>query len=161
MPGESDSEDYGYGAFMGRIDAIVMGRKSFEKVLSFGGWPYGKKPVVVLTRRPIRIPKRLETSVEVMSGTPARIVDILSNRGLRRLYVDGGQTITAFLEAGLIDEIVMTRVPVILGEGIPLFGPLGRSVTLRHAWTRRFKGGLVQSRYKVARTAPAGRRGRK
>ena len=161
LPGPEDAEDYGYGAFIRRIDALVMGRKTFEKVLSFGEWPYGKKPVIVLTGRRIEIPKRLGNSVEALSGTPARIVDLLAKRGLCRLYIDGGQTITAFLEAGLIDEIVITRVPVILGEGIPLFGPVSRSVTLRHVGTRRFKSGLVQSRYEVARRAPARRAARK
>jgi dihydrofolate reductase len=148
LPGYSDGEDYGYEEFAAGVDAVVMGRNTYEKVVTFGEWPYGKKTVIVLSHAPLRIPGQL-TSVESMSGTPAEIVSRLSKRGLKHLYVDGGKTIQTFLEAGLIQELTITRVPVLIGRGIPLFGPLKKDIPLRHIETRHFPDGLVQSRYEV------------
>lgn len=143
--------DYGFNAFFSRIDALVMGRATFEKVLTFQDWQYGSKPVVVLTHRPIRIPKRLAATVETMKGPPATIVERLSRRGLVRLYVDGGRTIQAFLAAGLVDELTVSWLPVLIGKGIPLFGPVPKDVQLRHVLTRTFPGGMVQTAYEVSR----------
>lgn len=143
--------DYGFNAFFSRIDALVMGRATFEKVLTFKAWPYGAKPVVVLTHRPIRIPKKLAATVESMEGPPAAIVERLSRRGLVRLYVDGGRTIQAFLAAGVVDELTVSRLPVLIGKGIPLFGPVPNDVRLGHISTRTFPGGMVQSTYQVER----------
>jgi dihydrofolate reductase len=150
-PPAIEGEDYGYRAFMARVDAVVMGRRTFETVLSFRGWPYGGTPVFVLSRRGVKIPKRLEGKAEALSGTPASILRRLRKRGYPRLYIDGGQTVQGFLRAGLLDEITLTRIPVAIGRGIPLFGPLPRDVQLRHVRTRAFANGLVQSRYEVVR----------
>jgi dihydrofolate reductase len=149
VAGREDGEDYGYRPFMARIDAVVMGRKTFEKVLTFPGWPFGTKPVIVLTRRPLKIPRKLAGRVETMSGPPRGIVERLAKRGIFRLYIDGGRTIQGFLEAGLIDDMTITKVPVLLGSGIPLFGPLKRENRLRHKETTQFADGLVQSTYEV------------
>jgi dihydrofolate reductase len=149
LPSEGAGEDYGYASFKGRIDGLVMGRKTFEKVLSFGEWPYGKTAVIVLTRRALRIPPALSGSVEVMSGPPSQVATRLAKRGLHRLYLDGGQTIQGFLEAGLVNELIITRIPILLGSGIPLFGPLSGDVALRHVKTRQYASGLVQSTYEV------------
>ena len=148
--GDNDipDEDHGYFEFMSTVDVLIMGRGTFEKVLTFGGWPF-KKPVVVLSSRTIDIPKELSKSVEVMSGSPAEIVAHLSDRGLKHAYVDGGATITRFLKAGLIQRMVITRIPVLIGSGIPLFGVLTRDIKLRHLDTRSFASGLVQSNYMV------------
>ena len=150
LPKPSGSEDYGYEEFAATVDAIVMGRNTYEKVLTFGEWPYPKKPLIVLSHAPLTIPAQL-TSVETMSGSPAEIVSRLSKRGLKHLYIDGGKTIQGFLETGLINELTITRVPVLIGRGIPLFGPLQQDVLLRHIETRQFSDGLVQSRYEVVR----------
>jgi dihydrofolate reductase len=146
---EGSGEDYGFQAFMSSVDVLVMGRRTFEKALTFGGWPYGKKPVVVLTGRPLRIPERLTGSVESMPGPPKRLVEILSKRGAKHLYVDGGRTVQGFLGSGLIQRLTITTVPVLIGSGIPLFGPLSRDIRLRHLETRQYAGGLVQSHYEV------------
>lgn len=143
--------DYAFNAFFSRIDALVMGRATFEKVLTFKEWPYGAKPVVVLTHRPIRIPKKRSATVESMGGPPAAIVEALSRRGLVRLYVDGGRTVQAFLAAGLVDELTVSHLPVLIGKGIPLFGPVPKDVHLRHVSTRTFPGGMVQTKYEVQR----------
>ena len=144
-------EDHGYGAFMAEVDAIVVGRLTFETVLSFRGWPYGARPVAVLASRPVTIPPEHAAAVEAMPGPPAEILRRLAARGARHAYVDGGQTIQAFLAAGLIDRLVVTRVPILIGDGVPLFGPLARDIRLRHVRTEAFASGLVQSEYAIGR----------
>jgi len=149
-PGKDESaEDYGYKEFMDTVDVLVMGRNTFEKVLTFPEWPYGNKPVVVLSHRPVNVPGHLARSVEAMSCSPHDLVRRLSERGARHLYVDGGKTIRGFLDEGLIQQIIITRVPILIGSGIPLFGPLKRDIRLRHVETRQFPNGLVQNRYEV------------
>ncbi len=142
-------EDHGYEALMASVDALVMGRATFETVLGFGGpWPYGDKRIVVLTSRPLDV-SAIAGRVEVMGGDPAEVVARLAASGAQNLYVDGGATVQRFLAAGLIDRLILTRVPVLIGEGIPLFGPLPGDVRLRHVATRSFPSGLVQSEYAV------------
>jgi dihydrofolate reductase len=143
-------EEHGYDAFFASVDAVVIGRGTFEKVLTFSGWAYGKKPVIVLSSRPIDLSVVHDGVVEQMGGEPGEIVARLASRGLGHLYVDGGVTIQGFLRAGLIDRLVITRVPVLLGSGIPLFGALDADVGLEHVATRTLAGGLVQSEYRVA-----------
>lgn len=142
------NEDYGYREFANSVDTIVMGRHTFETVLGFGSWPYDR-PVIVLTSRPLVIPEHLADRADVMTGPPPAVVEQLEQRGARHLYVDGGNTITRFLDARLITDLTITRVPVLLGAGIPLFGRFGGDVNLRHVDTRAFANGLVQSRYAV------------
>jgi dihydrofolate reductase len=142
-------EPHGYVEFMATVDALVIGRKTYETVLAFESWPYGTKPVFVLSTSTIASAPP-EAIVEQMTGDPARILDILAARGIQHVYVDGGITIQRFLSAGLIQRLVITRVPVLIGEGIPLFGPLQRDIPLTHIATRHFAGGLVQSEYAVA-----------
>jgi dihydrofolate reductase len=140
-------ESHGYDEFMATVDALVMGRKTFETVLTFGTWPYGEKPVFVLSTRPLA-PTPPGAVVERMSGTPASCRR--SPHAASTHLVDGGITIQRFLRAGLIDRLTITRVPVLIGAGIPLFGPLPRDITLQHVATRQYANGLVQSEYVVA-----------
>jgi dihydrofolate reductase len=138
-----------YDAFIATVDAVVMGRKTFEKVLTFGIWPYGDKPVVVLSTRPLEVPALPGALLEQASGAPSEIVSRLADRGMRHLYVDGGMTIQRFLQAGLIQHLIVTRVPVLIGDGIPLFGALKRDIALSHVATITYPGGLVQTEYVV------------
>jgi dihydrofolate reductase len=147
-----DAEPHGYDEFMATIDAIVMGRNTFETVLGFGAWPF-KTPVIVLSSRASELVAPEGASCDMMSGTPEEIVARLDERGLKHLYIDGGVTIQRFLEAGLIQRMIITRIPVLLGSGIPLFGPLSRDVKLDHVATRTYRGGLVQSEYTIDKTA--------
>src|SRR6185312_12284504 len=125
----------------------VIGRNTFETVLGFDRWPYDK-PVYVLSSRPLpRIPAA--AAVEHLSGDPRDVMTQLEARGAGHIYVDGGVTIQRFLEAGLIDRLIVTRVPVLIGTGIPLFGAVSRDVLLTHVATRQFASGLVQSEYAV------------
>jgi dihydrofolate reductase len=142
-------EPHGYDEFIATVDALVIGRKTFETVLKFDTWPYGVKPVFVLSTRTLA-PAPLGAVVERMSGDPAEIVSSLDARGIRHAYVDGGVTIQRFLQAGLIQRLIITRVPVLIGAGIPLFGAIERDIVLGHVGTRQYASGLVQSEYVVA-----------
>ena len=143
-----DGEEHGYEAFMTSVDALVIGRKTFETVLSFDKWPYGEKPVFVLSTRPLA-PAPADAVVQRMCGAPADILSQLAARGIQHVYVDGGVTIQGFLRAGLIQRLVITRVPVLIGSGIPLFGITPRDIRLEHIATRQYASGLVQSEYAV------------
>ncbi len=143
-----DAEPHGFEEFIATVDALVMGRNTFEVVLAFPTWPYGDKRVVVLSSRPIDL-SAAKGRVEQMSGSPQEIVTNLAATGAHHLYVDGGITIQQFMRAGLVDRVIVTRVPVLIGEGIPLFGPVPHDVKLRHIATRSFESGLVQSEYQV------------
>jgi dihydrofolate reductase len=144
-----DGEDHGYSDFMATVDAIVFGRKTFETVLGFGAWPYGDKRVVVLSHRPIDLSVVVGGVVEQMSGSPAEIVAQLAATGAHHLYVDGGITIQEFLRAGQVQRLIITRVPVLIGDGIPLFGSLPHDIRLRHVMTRPYQNGLVQTEYAI------------
>ena len=141
-------EPHGYDEFMATVDALVIGRKTFETVLAFDTWPYSEKPVFVLSTNRLA-PAPPGAVVEHMSGEPAEIVSQLAARGIGHIYVDGGITIQRFLQAGLIQRLIITRVPVLIGAGIPLFGALERDIALRHVATRQYRSGLVQSEYLV------------
>jgi dihydrofolate reductase len=144
-------EPHGYGEFMASVDAVVIGRKTFETVLNYPAWPYGDKRVVVLSSRPIDFSsvRGARGVLEQMAGAPAEIVAKLAASGVRHLYVDGGITIQGFLRAGLVQRLVITRVPVLIGQGIPLFGSLPCDVRLRHVGTQHYASGLVKSEYEV------------
>src|SRR5260370_11913659 len=131
------------------VDVIVIGRKTFETVLAMDEWPYGNKRVVVLSSRPVDL-SGVGGAVEQMAGDPAEIVSRLAASGAHHLYVDGGLTIQRCLRAGLIQRLIITRVPVLIGDGVPLFGTLPHDNRLRHVATRHYPSGLVQSEYQVA-----------
>jgi dihydrofolate reductase len=140
-------EPHGFEEFYSSVDVVVIGRNTFEVVRTFGQWFYGKKPVVVLSSRPLDFSSIQGGAVEQMSGEPVEIATQLKDRGFNHGYIDGGITIQRFLAAGLIDRLVITRVPVLIGAGIPLFGQVPRDIVLRHVATRSYDGGLVQSEY--------------
>lgn len=146
---EGGGEPHGYDEFIASVDALVIGRKTFETVLAFPEWPYGNKRVVILSSKSLDLSSVDGGVVEQMAGSPAEIVSRLAATGAHHLYVDGGLTIQQFLRAGLIDRMIITRVPVLIGEGIPLFGTLPHDVQLRHLATRHYPSGLVQTEYEV------------
>jgi dihydrofolate reductase len=147
---EGGGEPHGYNEFIASVDTIVIGRNTFEKVLTLGPWPYGDKRVVVLSSRPVDLSAAIGGAVEQMAGTPSEIVSRLAASGAHHLYIDGGITIQRFLRAGLIQRLIITRVPVLIGDGIPLFGTLPRDIRLRHVGTREYPSGLVSSEYTIA-----------
>lgn len=143
-----EAEPHGFEEFLATIDAIVMGRNTYDVVLAMPGWPYGSKPVFVLSNRPLPSAP-LGVVVERMSGDPSAVHAALSSRGVRQAYIDGGLTIQAFLRAGLIQSLVITRIPVLIGSGISLFGSVDADIPLRHVSTRQLAGGAVQSEYMI------------
>lgn len=142
-------EPHGYTEFIATIDVIVIGRKTFDTVLSFPEWPYGKKQVVVLSNRKLDLSSIRGAVIEQMSGTPAEIVSHLTKRGFQHAYIDGGMTLQGFLRAGQIQHLTITRVPVLIGQGIPLFGALPQDLKLRHIATESYKSGLVKTEYEL------------
>lgn len=140
-------EDYGYHSFFATVDSIVMGRNTFEKALSFGFWPYEGKKVVVLTSRSITLPISLQGKVRTMNGDPKTIVNLLSEERSNHIYIDGGLTIQKFLQKGLIDSMTTTVIPVLLGQGKPLFGPLQEDLWLHLKTVRGYENGFVQMHY--------------
>jgi dihydrofolate reductase len=143
-----EQEPHGFEEFLTSVDVVVIGRRTFDVVLKLGHLPlYGKRPVIALSSRPLDFSSVKGGVVEQMSDEPAEIVKQLKSRGFKHAYIDGGTTIQRFLAAGCIDRMVITRVPVLIGTGIPLFGPVPHDVSLRHIATRCYKGGLVQSEY--------------
>ena len=149
--GGGDSAEYGYNEFIADIDAIVMGRNTFEKVLTLDKWYYGNKRLVVLSHRPVdlTVARARGGVVEQMASSPEKTVAKLAASGASRLYIDGGITIQQFLRAGLIHRLIISRLPMLIGQGIPLFGSLSRDVLLRHIKTKTYPGGMVQSEYHV------------
>ena len=146
-PNESD---LGYNDFINNVDAIVMGRGTFRTVLGFDGpWPY-KLPMVVMSSSIKEIPDKAPNT-ELSTATPIELVDQLSARGMTKLYIDGGAVVTSFLEADLLDEITTTAIPVALGSGTPLFGPLSREGWFEHVRTEVLLDQLVQTTYRRAR----------
>ena len=148
-----EGEDCGFRTFMDTVDVLIMGRKTYEKVLSFGEWPYGNTPVIVLSRTPIVFPNNLLNTVTHSSEKPSALYGRLSNEGAKHLYIDGGITIQRFLAEGLIDEITITLIPVILGEGISLFGSLEDDIRLSPLGTKFYEFGFVQLHYAVVKDA--------
>ena len=149
--GGGDSAEYGYNEFIADIDAIVMGRKTFEKILTFNKWYYGTKRVVVLSSHPLDLAAARAKGgvVEQLAGSPAEIVSSLAASDANRLYIDGGITIQQFLRAGLINRLIISRLPILIGDGIPLFGSVPQDIRLRHIQTRTYPGGMVQTEYHI------------
>jgi dihydrofolate reductase len=141
-------EDFGYADFMTGIGAVVMGRASFDKVLTFPDWLY-PVPVVVLSRSPerVQVPDRLAGKVRVTDAGPEAVLAMLGARGIARVYVDGGQVIRAFLAARLIRRLILTQVPVLLGQGLPLWGHGAGDIPARLVGARHWPNGFAQTEY--------------
>jgi dihydrofolate reductase len=141
---------HGFTEFLASVDVVVIGRRTFEVVTNLGHLAlYGKKPMFVLSSRPLDLSAVAGENVERTSGAPYEIKKQLQARGFKHAYVDGGSTIQRFLAAGCIDRLVITRVPVLIGAGVALFGPVPGDIWLRHVETRSYAGGLVQSEYEI------------
>ncbi len=142
-----EGSDMGFGEFIGRVDALVMGRNTFDMVLSFGiDWPYCK-PVFVLSNTLTRVPAGYEDKVFLVKGPLDEVLTTLTQQGYKDLYIDGGVTIQNFLKADLIDEMIITTVPVLLGGGLPLFGDLVAPLNFKHVKCERLLDSLVKNHY--------------
>ncbi|MEM6642715.1 MAG: dihydrofolate reductase family protein [Bacteroidota bacterium] len=142
-----ESDDFGYNSFISRIDAIVMGRVTYESVLGFqGDWPYNL-PVFVLSNSLKALPEAHFGKVQLLSGDLHHIIKEIHGQGYTRLYIDGGKTIQSFLEEDLIDELIITTIPILLGGGFALFGPLDHRVKFTHKHCIRYSDTVVQNFY--------------
>ena len=144
-----EGEDCGYQKFIDSVGTLIMGRNTFEKVWSFGQWCYGKMPVIVLSGNQLGIPSDVPNTVTHSSEHPRALLDRLSSEGIEHVYVDGGATIQSFLSEGLIDQVTVAVIPILLGEGISLFGSLEKDIKLKHEHTQVFEFGFVQTTYLV------------
>ena len=141
-----DGEDFGYARFMGEVDCIVMGRNTYEKVLEFDTWPFAGKRVIVLSHTLQGLP---QPGVELSATSAGDLLQRLKGEGVKKVYVDGGKIIQSFLREGLVQEITITRIPILLGGGLPLFGNLDAPIQLQHMRTHAFANGFVQSTWSV------------
>mgnify|MGYP001813881528 CR=1 FL=1 len=145
------ADDLGYKDFLGNIDAILMGRITYETVLEFGiGWPY-KKPVFVLSNTLKKVPVELTDKVQIVNGQLKTIIAELNCKGFDNLYIDGGKTVQSFLYKGLVDEIIITIIPILLGGGASLFGELPNHIQLKLKKSQVFLDSIVQNHYLVNR----------
>ncbi|MEJ2055762.1 MAG: dihydrofolate reductase family protein [Calditrichaceae bacterium] len=149
IPNPEDS-DFGFGEFMNRIDAVVMGRKTFESVMGFDMWIY-TKPVYVVSASHKRLPEKYRDKAEILNLRPAQIIEKLKIEGRENLYIDGGALIQGFLAEDLIDELIITTIPILLGGGISLFGKLQNSLKFRHVKTEVLIDSMVKSYYQRER----------
>lgn len=151
MKFSAEGEDHGYAAMMASVDGLIMGKGTFQKVLSFDqDWPY-EKPVVVMSvsLKDTDIPAHLSGRVRLSDATPVALMKVLSAEGWNRAYVDGGKVIQSFLADGLIEDIWLTRIPILIGNGLSLFGPVPQDINFEHLETKSFPSGLVSSKYRV------------
>jgi dihydrofolate reductase len=142
---ERAGEDYGYRAFLDSVDTLVVGRSTYNLALGFDPWPYIAKRCVVLTHAP-PVPRHGE---EFYSGSPRELCTRLAAEGVQRVYVDGGAVIQQFLSAGLVTDLTVSIIPVLLGDGVRLFGSTGGDLPLELRSTKHFESGLVQLEYGV------------
>jgi len=146
-----DKDDLGWSEFIKNIDAIVMGKNTFEKILSFNmGWHY-QKPVFILSNSMKVIPEGLADKIEIISGTPQEVTELLHNKGFNNIYVDGGATVQQFLKEDLIEELIITKIPILLGGGVPLFTELDNQMVFELVETKIMINHLVQIKYKRKR----------
>lgn len=142
-----ENNDMGFIALMEEIDAIVMGRITFETVLGFDvDWPYGKH-VFVLSNTLEKIPEKLSSKASLINGTPREVLKKIHEKGFMKLYIDGGTTIQNFLKEDLIDELRITTIPILLGGGFPLFGELLTPLVFEHVESKVFLNQIVQVSY--------------
>lgn len=146
-----EGEDYGYLAFTSDVDALVMGRRTFETVIALvDEWPWGK-PVVVMSRSMTELPDSA-IDCEIFAGTPEELRELAADRGWQKLYVDGGQLVSSFLNHGLLNSLTVSILPVVLGGGVPVLGGLDTAFWLEHVATKTYQNGMVQLTY--LRTEP-------
>ncbi len=141
-----DNSDFGFAEFLDRVDGVIMGRRTFDIVVGFGQWPY-TKPVFVLSNTMTELPDGYTDKAEVVNGKIKDIIESLSNRGINNIYIDGGKTIQCFLKEDLIDEMIITRIPVLLGKGIPLFANFERDIKFKPVKNEVLNEHLVKTTY--------------
>lgn len=146
---DESGEQYGFKNFLSSIDYIIMGRNTFELISSFQEWPYGDKKVIVLSSKYPREFVEINKKAQGTSLSASEVLSELKKKGANKFYIDGGKCIQSFISEGLISKIIITKIPVLLGSGIPLFGSLTKDIKLKHIETKTFPDGLVQTTYEL------------
>ena len=153
LEADMGNEDMGFKAFIESVDCMIMGRKCMEKIASFNlsaeQWPYGNIRIIVLSNTLSEAPKTIPAEIEFHSGDIKGLITNLESDGLKHAYIDGGTTITSFLELKLINEMTITQAPLLLGDGIPLYGKLKQSIILKNTKSKSFANDFVQIKYTV------------
>ncbi|WP_102798940.1 dihydrofolate reductase family protein [Bowmanella denitrificans] len=149
-----EQADMGFNAFIATVDCMIMGRGCMQKLASFNltpeQWPYGKLRIIALSKSLLEVPENLKGKVELYGGDILPLTAQLQAEGYQHAYIDGGATITSFLKARLINQMIITQAPVVLGAGIPLFGQLDQQVLLKNAQATAFANDFVQIKYDVS-----------
>jgi dihydrofolate reductase len=148
-----EQSDMGFGSYIADVDCMIMGRKCMEKISSFNltpeQWPYGDRRIIVLSNTVTVPPANLKDKVEMYSGDIPTLIDQLESEGFKHAYIDGGTTITSFINLKLINEMIITRAPVLLGEGRPLFGKTNKQINLENAQAKAYPNAFIQVQYTV------------
>ena len=146
-----EGNDAGYASFTAGIDALLMGRTTYEMVMGFDiPWPY-EKPVFVLSTTLKEVPEELKGKVEIVNSSLEEVLAYINGKGFNNLYIDGGRTIQSLMAKDLIDDLILTRIPVVLGAGVPLFGELAEPQWFEHLKTEVYFDQLVQSHFRRKR----------
>jgi len=149
----SKNPDMGFNRFIASVDCMIMGRKCMQAISSFNltdeQWPYPETKIYVLSHSIIKPPPNLTGKVEMYSGDITELMQQLEASGHKHAYIDGGATITAFINLQLINEMIITKAPVILGKGIPLFGEINTRVNLINSEAVAFPNDFIQIKYEV------------
>ena len=147
--------DCGFAAYMASVDCMIMGRKCMEMIASFDltpeQWPYGNIPIFVISNTVKSPPESLGNRVKMYSGDLAVLTEQLASDGYNHAYIDGGATITSFIDLGLLDEICVTQIPILLGGGLPLFGKIDRHIKLENAEVAAFSNDFIQWKYRISK----------
>ena len=146
-----EKDDCGFAEFMSSIDALLIGRNTYEKVASFEVWPYDKF-VYVASNSLSHVEKELSEKVKILTGSLPNMLSKLESDGIKKVYIDGGKLIQNAVELGLLNEITVTTIPIILGDGIPLFGLSGRQTKLKLEKSEVLLNQLVKTKYNVVAT---------
>jgi len=147
------SEDMGFQSYMDSVDCMIIGRKCMEMISSMNitpeQWPYGDVRIVVLSNTVKKPPENLSGKIEMYSGDIQDLIIKLESSGFKHAYIDGGSTITSFINLELINEMTITKAPVLLGGGKPLFGKINKNVKLENAKASSFPNDFIQVKYSV------------
>ena len=142
-----------FSNFINSVDCMVMGRNLMQVLSGFNltseQWPYTNTKVIVLSKTLKTVPANLKDKVEIHSGSIPELMNRLEKEGYKHAYIDGGQVITSFLNLELINELILTQAPVLLGEGIPLFGKLSKQILLQDAKATAFPNNFIEIKYSV------------
>jgi dihydrofolate reductase len=147
------SADMGFNSYIASVDCIIMGRKTMEKLSSFNlapeHWPYGDIPIFVLSNTCKEAPDNLNEKVEMYSGEISQLIARIKNEGYQHAYIDGGATITSFINLQFLDDMTITYVPILLGGGVSLFGEIHNHIKLEKTQADVFPNDCVQIKYEV------------